>query len=155
MRVTYHLNVLSPLEEWSKLQVCHWFGISMQGMSAAEICQLAEFYESEVESVKYAKRARQIGTDDCERSDRPTDTPGKMVGVETQFSKTILAISELQQGSCLAWNVCRHRTGVRISQGVWAMFRKDYRNTRSLNDGLHPHFCNSKPFAATNSSNAI
>jgi hypothetical protein len=53
----------------------------MQGIYAAEICQLAEFYENEVESVKYAKRARHVGTDDCERSGRPSgaNTPGKMI----------------------------------------------------------------------------
>jgi len=72
------------MEEWSKLQVCHWFGFSTQGISAAEICQLAKFYDNEVESVECVKRTRQVGTEDCERSGRCTgaSTPGKEICLE-------------------------------------------------------------------------
>jgi len=72
--------------------------------NARNICSrnppIGRVYENEVESVKYAKRARQIGTDDCERSGRPTgaNTPGTMIRVENAvFENRILAISELQQ----------------------------------------------------------
>jgi hypothetical protein len=60
---------MTRLEEWSKLQVCHWFGFSMEGMSAAEICQLAEFYEQEVQAVEFSERARQMDTDDRQAAD--------------------------------------------------------------------------------------
>jgi hypothetical protein len=105
----------------------------MRGISAAEMCQLAAFYENEVESVKYAKRARQNGTDDCERSGRPTgaNTPGNMIRVENAvFENRILVISELQQDLCLS-----HGTFVRIIHGLGFTIGK----REGVNDGFYPY----------------
>jgi hypothetical protein len=68
-----------------------------------------------VESVKNAKRTRQIGTDDCERSDRPPEqTPQERLYVlKTRLSKTILAIGVLLQDLCLSYGAF-----VRIIQGL-------------------------------------